>query len=273
MAYSFPKNYDEYRDFSGAADEEVLKGIYIDCMRGRPQEPFPMKLHKILHRCEAGLYSSIISWLPHGRAFKIHKPSLFVEKVMLKYFYQSKMTSFQRQLKMYGFFKLRSGIDKGAYCHELFLYGRLGLCAGIQRRTTKLRIEYAKEPNFYEMPPLNHALTVLSLVNKEPRPIVYASKMKKVKSDHSDKESLISQPQIVKAFQAPQVSAHFSTNPRHGKKPVSNALACKINKVVKKKPTPIKIFRNGIPLTKKQIKTGGFQIATTSSNKLEVSQS
>ncbi len=65
---------------------------------------------------------------PHGRCFKVHKPKEFVAEVMTTYFHQSKLTSFQRQLNLYGFARVTRGPDRGGYYHELFLRHKLFLC-------------------------------------------------------------------------------------------------------------------------------------------------
>ena len=58
----------------------------------------------------------------------IHKPREFVDHVMPEYFRQSKLTSFQRQLNLYGFRRLTTGADRGGYYHEMFLKHKLFLC-------------------------------------------------------------------------------------------------------------------------------------------------
>ena len=68
--------------------------------RGGVSISFPMKLHAVLEQMDTDGYSSILSWQPHGRAFKINKPKEFTEYVMPHYFRQSKLTSFQRQLNL-----------------------------------------------------------------------------------------------------------------------------------------------------------------------------
>ena len=84
-------------------------------------ENFPVKLHKIVERCEIDGYSDIISWMPHGRSFKIHKRDAFVAKVMPRYIYITKFTSFIRQLTLYGFHKYRKvGADKGSFITNYF---------------------------------------------------------------------------------------------------------------------------------------------------------
>ena len=42
---------------------------------------------------------SVVSWLPDGKAFKVHDPKVFVERILPTYFNQSKYKSFQRQRK------------------------------------------------------------------------------------------------------------------------------------------------------------------------------
>ena len=88
----------KYRDLSMMTDEQAR--LNFKSMVGRSQDPFPVKLHKIIDRIESNGFSSIISWCPHGRAFKIHDNNLFEKEVMSRYFYQTKMSSFTRQLGM-----------------------------------------------------------------------------------------------------------------------------------------------------------------------------
>ena len=86
----------KYRDLSDMTEEQVC--LRFKSMVGRSQESFPVKLYKIIDRIERDGLSSIISWLPHGRAFRIHDTGRFVKEVMTCYFYQTKMSSFTRQL-------------------------------------------------------------------------------------------------------------------------------------------------------------------------------
>ena len=99
---------------------------------------FPQKLHQMLsdlERQEGG--SDIASFLPHGRAFAIHKPRDFVKHVMPKYFRMSRFSSFQRQLNLYDFRRITEGPDKGAYFHELFVQGRPILSTMMKRNKIK----------------------------------------------------------------------------------------------------------------------------------------
>jgi len=150
------KEHVGYRDFSQVLDNQALMEASKTSIEKQISassstiEKFPMKLHKIVERCEIDGYSDIISWMPHGRSFKIHNRNEFVTKVMPKYFYITRFTSFIRQLTLYGFYKCRKGADKGSFFHELFLCGRPGLCAGITRSSEKKR-KLESEPNFYKM--------------------------------------------------------------------------------------------------------------------------
>ena len=125
--------------------------------RGGVTDPFPLKLHRMLEKLEEKNLASVVSWQPHGRSFVVRKPKEFVNVVMPMFFRQTKLTSFQRQLNLYGFSRLTQGIDVGAYYHELFLRGKEFLCHGMVR--TKIKGTGHKpanspetEPNFYAMP-------------------------------------------------------------------------------------------------------------------------
>lgn len=70
----------------------------------------------------------IVSWLPHGRSFRVHKPKSFVQRIIPHYFKQSKYKSFQRQLHLYEFIRTPRGIEAGAYSHPKFIRGEKSLC-------------------------------------------------------------------------------------------------------------------------------------------------
>jgi len=124
---------------------------------GGVSSPFPAVLHNMLECAEADGYATIVSWQPHGRAFLVHDQSRFVSEVMPQYFRQTRFSSFQRQLSLYGFLRLtRKDRDHGGYYHELFLRGLPHLCDKMQRTRIKgYRVRQASspetEPNFYEM--------------------------------------------------------------------------------------------------------------------------
>ena len=104
---------------------------------------FPLRLHHMLSQVEMGGLSHIVSWQPHGRCFIVHRQEDFVHQVLPMYvcsstacyvatisldlcaiscipadfvphpssrfFRQTRMASFQRQLNLYGFQRLTAG--------------------------------------------------------------------------------------------------------------------------------------------------------------------
>lgn len=99
--------------------------------------PFPVKLQIILKVTELLGQQHIISWLPHGRSFMIHRPLEFEEKVMGEFFKQTKLSSFKRQLNLYDFKRVTRGTDCGSYYHEMFLKGKPLLAKRMVRRKIK----------------------------------------------------------------------------------------------------------------------------------------
>ena len=77
--------------------------------------PFPYRLHEMLSNIDSKHDSSIVSWLPDGKHFKVHDPRRFVEEVIPSAFKQKSLKSFQRQLHLYGFHRVHEGADKGVF--------------------------------------------------------------------------------------------------------------------------------------------------------------
>ena len=107
-------------------------------MRGGVIEPFPEKLHRLLLEVEAAGRSDVISFVANGRAFAIHKPDKFFKEVVPLYFRQSRLSSFKRQLNLYGFELINSGPARGGYYHELFVKDRPELCRRMRRVAVKV---------------------------------------------------------------------------------------------------------------------------------------
>ncbi|GAX27452.1 heat shock transcription factor, other eukaryote [Fistulifera solaris] len=149
-----------YHDYSNIPDSIG----YVRKKTGGVTQPFPEKLHEMLEAVEEDS-RRIVFWLEHGRAFLVQKPKEFTTEIMPKFFKQSKLTSFQRQLNLYGFRRITQGPDAGAYYHEMFLRGRIGLCQRMTRQKVKgtghkQPADASSEPNFYEMPPIDSAPTL-----------------------------------------------------------------------------------------------------------------
>lgn len=121
---------------------------------------FPTTLFDILADPEL---DDIISWLPHGRSWKILDSTKFNESVLSSRFNQSKYTSFVRQVNGWGFRRVTVGSEANTYYHELFLRGRPGLLRFMRRQpasahNTALRIrrnlkqvDQGADPDFYTM--------------------------------------------------------------------------------------------------------------------------
>ena len=155
-----------YRDFSNYIEDGGKLDKHKKCERN-----FPARLHAMLSDEQ---YSHIISWMPHGRAWKVQNKKLLIEEAIPKYFGQSKYASFNRQLSGWGFKRLHklgmgkiinpvcacvaciihssststislslssficchTYTDTGAYYHELFLQGHPRLTILMRRRNS-----------------------------------------------------------------------------------------------------------------------------------------
>lgn len=114
---------------------------------------FPVRLYQLLEEAEQEGFHHIASWQPHGRAFLVRDRKRFTNEVLIKYFKQSKFSSFCRQLALYGFLRIRNGPDKGGYYHTFFLRGMPKLLVEIQRIPKPKDRNYPKaEPDFYSIP-------------------------------------------------------------------------------------------------------------------------
>mmetsp|Transcript_383 Transcript_383/g.554 ORF Transcript_383/g.554 Transcript_383/m.554 type:complete len:391 (+) Transcript_383:166-1338(+) len=133
--------------------------------RGGVSVPFPEKLHELISDAEANGQSDVISFFPHGRAFVVHNVERFKNEIMPNYFKQSRYSSFQRQLNLYGFSRITQGRDSGGYYHEYFLRGRPALAIHMKRvgfpkgsieRGNVLKPTTIITPDFYSWAPITN---------------------------------------------------------------------------------------------------------------------
>ncbi|CAB9510156.1 shock factor protein HSF8 [Seminavis robusta] len=131
-----------YRDFS-CVPPEAGEVVPTDIN----QMTFPQKVHHILSQPEN---SKFISWMPHGRAFRISIPKLFESKVCAKYFGHTRYSSFLRQLSNHSFKHLTQGTDRNCYYHEFMLRGlpHLGKYMPRPKDARRLVPDPSNEPDF-----------------------------------------------------------------------------------------------------------------------------
>jgi hypothetical protein len=98
---------------------------------------FPWKLHDMLRTSKTDGKESIVSWLPHGNAFKVRDVPDFVSNILPLFFKQTKYKSFQRQLNLWGFERIQNGPEKNAYYHKQFLRDQPALCRHLTRQRAK----------------------------------------------------------------------------------------------------------------------------------------
>lgn len=136
----------------------IKKGSGVDMKGPTPevaqQLRFPWKLHLLLERCEyehrqkiaayqvegknpASLPDMPISWLPCGKAFKVHDKERFVREIMPSFFGTQSFKTFQRNLNLWGFTRVSKGPQKDVCSHPLFLKGFPAVCQSMKRIVLK----------------------------------------------------------------------------------------------------------------------------------------
>ena len=96
-------------------DKSVASSDEEDCAE---KIPFPVILHGIVSDPET---DHCIHWLPNGNLFTISDKKKFAKEVMPKLNGQAKFTSFTRRLKRWGFSRIASGPQIGAYQNPDFI--------------------------------------------------------------------------------------------------------------------------------------------------------
>ena len=125
-----------YRDFSHVLPDKATGPSAMLAQSTTAKEPtFPVKLHLILSNPE---FQEIISWLPHGRSWRILQQKAFEERVIPLYFRHGRYSSFARQVNGWGFRRVTHGSDYNSYFHEV---------RTIQNQRSKLHGGFGTERN------------------------------------------------------------------------------------------------------------------------------
>ena len=115
----------KYRDFGNVPEDQEVEASPSPSpppsSRGSLEssirvQKFPVKLYAILAQKE---FQDIITWMPHGRSWKVLKPNLFESLVMPLFFEYSNYHSFNRLVNAWSFRRISSGPDRGSYYHEV----------------------------------------------------------------------------------------------------------------------------------------------------------
>ncbi len=175
-------NYHDHANDNLDFDELTSDTLTLESpkKKGGVAVPFPLKLHELLEKVDEEGLQHIVSWQPHGRAFVVREPKTFVADLMPRFFRQTKLTSFQRQLNLYGFSRLTRGADAGGYYHELFLRGKPHLTTRMIRTKIKgtgykAASNPACEPDFYNMSPVGPAYDDSNCNDGEPNVNFYSN--------------------------------------------------------------------------------------------------
>jgi HSF-type DNA-binding len=142
-----PYPYFYYQDYSTVPDPNPS----VPLTSAGKVPNFPAKMHAILSRAD---FQDVISWMPHGRAWRVHKPKDFESRVIPLYFEHVKYSSFVRQANGWGFHRITvDSRDRNGYYHPLFLRGLPHLCKNMKRPgiSKKQSLNPDFEPDLYEI--------------------------------------------------------------------------------------------------------------------------
>lgn len=132
-----------YHDYSRVSCEKLASDTNKSvCQTSIRSQRLPIKLATILSDAK---FSDIVSWMPHGRSWRILRPKQFTSDVMPKYFEYDNYNSFIRLVNAWGFRRVTSGVDQGSYYHELFLKGLPHLHRRMRRLAPKQKKKTASE--------------------------------------------------------------------------------------------------------------------------------
>lgn len=113
---------------------------------------FPLKLYDMLADPEL---VEVISWMPHGRSWRVVGKDFFVTEVCPVHFNTLKFKSFIRLVNAWGFRRMTQDTpDLGSYFHPNFIRGRRDCIQQMDRPAPGKKDLSSKEPDFQDMPPM-----------------------------------------------------------------------------------------------------------------------
>ena len=105
------------------ASEPVEEFVYRDLSPGRLSPVsssralrFPSKLEAMLSNPK---FAHVVSWMPHGRSWKVHNIHMFVKQVVPGFFEYNNYKRFIRLVNAWGFRCILKGPDRKSYYHEV----------------------------------------------------------------------------------------------------------------------------------------------------------
>lgn len=105
-------------DFSILAQNGLMGRNFLDDIRDILDEAKPYN------------FEHIVSWMPHGRSFKIHKERDFVQCILPRYTSKTAFSSFSGALQRFGFRRVEKGPETGSFFHPFFIQQLPQLCKG-----------------------------------------------------------------------------------------------------------------------------------------------
>lgn len=165
---------------------------------------FPLKLYDVIAIADP----KVIRWINNGTAFKVFDTKAFEESLLPLYYRHSKITSFQRQLNLYGFKRMTKGEDAGAYCHPKFVQGERDQVKEIKKIALLKNEETISSDDTIKLEG-NKTLEDVSVVDEPSRGI------KRVNSSGSFTDETNDSPSQLDAASASPSSMDIIPNPTH----------------------------------------------------------
>jgi hypothetical protein len=102
-------------------------------------ESFPRKLHRLVEDARQRSREDVVRFGDQGVGIEVLQPDVFAKEILPEYYRHSRMSSFRRQMAIYGFQRLSDATPASSssssmrWHHDLFVRGCPALCASIRR--------------------------------------------------------------------------------------------------------------------------------------------